>query len=96
MCVGSVAQQSGTFNNGSLNGSTVLYYQDIHGADGLDQSGAIIFSFDGNGHGTTLAADEDLAGTITQEQSWQATYSVQSNGALNLGAGSPAELPGQP
>ena len=68
LLVGSVGQQSGTFNNGSLNGSTVLYYQDIHSGDGLDQSGAIIFSFDGNGHGTIIAADEDLAGTITQDQ----------------------------
>jgi hypothetical protein len=88
--VGSILKQSGTFNNGSLNGLTVLYYQDIHGGDGLDQSGALIFSFDGNGHGTTIAADEDLAGTITQDQPPPGTYSVQSNGGFNLGAGGPA------
>ena len=90
LLVGSVAQQSGTFNNGSLNGTTVTYMQDIHGSDGVDQSGAVILSFDGNGHANASAADEDKAGTITQDLSWQATYSVQSNGAFNLGAGNPA------
>ena len=40
VCVGSVMQQSGTFNNGSLNGTSVMYMQDIHGGDGKDQSQA--------------------------------------------------------
>ncbi len=34
--------------------------------------------------------DEDLAGTITQDPPSQGSYSVQSNGALDFGAGNPA------
>lgn len=89
MSVGSVLQQSGSFNNGSLNGTAVSYMQDIHGGDGLDQSIASIFSFAGNGNFNTVAMDEDLAGTITQDQPSQGTYSVQSNGAVDFGAGNP-------
>jgi len=90
LVTGSVRQQSGTFNDGSLNGTAVAYMQDIHGGDGLDQSVAALFSFAGNGHSSTLAMDEDLAGTITQDQPSQGTYSVQSNGAVDFGAGNPA------
>lgn len=88
--VGSMLQQSGTFNNGSLNGLAVAYMQDIHGGDGLDQSVAALFNFNGSGTGNILAMDEDLAGTITQDQPFQATYSVQSNGAVDFGSGNPA------
>jgi hypothetical protein len=88
--VGSVLQQSGPFNNGSLSGLSVLYYQDIHHSDGLDQSGAMIINFNGNGNANGIAADEDLAGVITQKTPFQGTYTVAANGALNLGAGNPA------
>jgi hypothetical protein len=88
--VGQVLQQSGTLNNGTLNGLAVAYMQDVHGGDGLDQSIAALFSFDGNGTGNILAMDEDLAGTITQDQPSQLTYSVQSNGAVDFGSGNPA------
>jgi hypothetical protein len=85
-----VLQQSGPFSNGSLNGLSVLYYQDIHAAEGADQSGAMIISFDGNGTANGIAADEDLAGVITQKTPFQGTYTVAANGALSLGAGNPA------
>jgi hypothetical protein len=84
LMVGSVLQQSGPFSNASLNGLAVGYWQDIHCGDGLDQSGAFIWSSDGNGNGSSLAMDEDLAGTITQDPPSQGTYSVQSNGALTI------------
>ncbi len=87
LLLGSVLKQSGPFNNGSLNGYAVMYFQDIHTSDGLDQSGAGISSFDGNGNSQTIAMDEDLAGTITQDQPKQGTYSVQSNGAVLSGDG---------
>src|ERR1035438_3809196 len=90
MQVGSVLKQTGPFNNGSLNGLSVLYYQDIHGGDGLDQSGAMIFSFDGNGNDNNIAGDEDLAGTITQHLNPPGTYVVAANGAVDFGAGNPA------
>lgn len=84
MSVGSVLKQSGSFSNSSLNGKAVMSFQDIHCGDGLDQSGAAIMSFDGNGNWNSIAMDEDLAGTITQDQPQQSTYSVQSNGAASI------------
>ena len=91
MLVGSVLQQSGTFSNATLNGPTVLYYQDIHSGDGLDQSGVMIISFAGNGTGNTIAADEDLAGVITQRPPGPSNYSVTANGAVTfIGAGDKA------
>jgi hypothetical protein len=91
--VGSILQQSASLSKSSLNGSSVLYYQDIHSGDGLDQSGAGIFTFDGNGHDSVIAMDEDLAGTMTQDQPSQGTYSVAANGAVTFtcqGGGCPA------
>ncbi len=84
MSVGSVLQQSGSFSNASLNGNAVAYMQDVHCEDGLDQSVAAIFIFYGDGNGTSVAMDEDLAGTMTQDQPQQATYSVQANGAASF------------
>jgi hypothetical protein len=88
--VGSVLQQSGPFNNGSLNGTTVMYSQDIHSGDGLDQSDAGVISFAGNGNFNLLAIDEDTGGTITQQPPGPGNYTVAANGAINLGAGNPA------
>jgi len=88
--VGSVLQQSGSFNNGSLNGLSVLYFQAIHGGDGLDQSGAAIYSSNGNGTGNIIAMDEDTGGTIRQRPPGEMDYTVAANGAVNFGAGSPA------
>ena len=68
-----------------LDGTTVLYYQDIHSPDGADQSGAMILSFDGNGNFSTIAADEDLAGVITQKTALPDVYTVADNGAVSLG-----------
>jgi hypothetical protein len=94
LLVGSVLQQTGTFNNGSLNGKAVMYMQDIHGSDGLDQSQAGIISFDGHGNVNVTAFDEDLAGTITQDQPFQGTYTVQSNGAFALAQTGKSPFPG--
>jgi len=90
LLVGSVLRQSWPFSNATLNGVSVLYYQDIHAGDGADQSGAMIISFNGDGNFNVVAMDEDLAGTITQDQPWQGSYSVQSNGGVDLGTGNPA------
>jgi hypothetical protein len=88
--VGSVLQQTGPFNNGSLNGTTVMYSQDIHSGDGLDQSDAGVISFAGNGNFNLLAMDEDTGGTITQRPPGPGNYTVAANGAVDLGAGNPA------
>jgi hypothetical protein len=87
LLVGSVLEQAGSFTNASLNGTTVLYMQDIHGQDGADQSEAGIVSFDGNGYFNLTAMDEDLAGTITQDQPSQGTYSVGTNGSWTVTCG---------
>ena len=50
----------------------------------------MIINFNGNGNANGIAADEDLAGVITQKTPFQGTYTVAANGALNLGAGNPA------
>jgi hypothetical protein len=81
--VGSVLKQSGTFNNGSLNGLSVTYYQSVGGA-GDDRSGAGIVSCDGHGNFNSLAEDYDEAGTITQKSPFQATYAVAANGAVSF------------
>ena len=88
LLVGSVLQQSGTFTKASLNGLAVLYYQDIHSGYTLDQSGAMIGSFDGNGNYNMIVSDEDLAGTITQDPPQQGTYTVAANGAVIFTGGS--------
>src|ERR1019366_4132998 len=88
---GTVLRQTGPFNNGSLNGLAVYYYQDINQrSGGLDQSGAGIFSFDGNGNDNNIAGDEDLAGTITQHLNPPGTYTVAANGALTFSGGNGA------
>ncbi len=84
LSVGLIERQSGSFNNGSLSGTGVLIAQDIHGADGRDQSAAGIVSLDGHGNFNITAMDEDLAGTITQDPPEQGTYTVLSNGALTF------------
>ena len=86
--VGSVLQQSGSFANRSLNGTAVLYMQDINQPDGKLQinrrreysastaMATLRYRRDGR---------EDLAGTMTQDQPSQgAPYSVASNGAATL------------
>jgi hypothetical protein len=82
--VGSVLQQIGPFSNGSLSGTAVLYLQDIHQGDGLDDSQAGIVSFDGGGNFDIVAMDEDLAGTITDVQPSPGTYTVANNGAVTM------------
>jgi hypothetical protein len=79
-------KQTGPFNNGSLNGLSVFYAQDINSNSGspVDESQAGIISFDGNGNWNITASDDDLGGTITQGQPEQGTYTVQSNGAVTL------------
>ena len=91
---GSILQQSGTFNSGSLNGTAVLYMQEIHESDGLDRSQAGIISFDGNGNYNITAFDDDMAGTITQDPPSQGTYTVQSNGAVGLSQAGKNPIPG--
>jgi hypothetical protein len=88
LMAGSVLQQTvPNFSNATLMGTTVFYYQDIHAGDGLDQSGAMNMTFDGNGNVNVVSADEDLAGTITQGSPGQANYTVASNGAVTFGGG---------
>ena len=87
LLVGSVLEQAGSFSNATLNGTTVLYMQDIHEQDGADQSEAGIISFDGNGNFNLTAMDEDLAGTMTQDQPSQGTYSVGANGSWTVTCG---------
>ena len=84
--VGSVLRQSGTFNNGSLDGLSVTYYQSVGGA-GDDRSGAAILSCNGNGNFNILAEDDDDAGTITQGQPQQGTYTIAANGAATFSGG---------
>jgi Putative Ig domain len=94
LLVGSVLQQTGSFSNATLNGTAVMYMQDIHEGDGLDQSQAGIISFDGHGNYNVTAFDEDLAGTIQQGQTFQGTYTVQSNGAFVLTQTGKTPFPG--
>jgi len=81
---GLMEQQSGTFNNGSMNGTELMAMEQINGDSGLDQSVLGIATFDGAGHFNMLAMDEDNAGTITQDAPSQGTYTVQSNGAVTI------------
>ena len=55
-------------------------------ATGLTNQSLRIFSFDGNGNFNIVAMDEDLAGTITQDQPLHGTYTVQANGAVDFGS----------
>lgn len=89
LLVGSVLQQSGSFNNASLNGLAVSYYQSVNGS-GDDDSGAAIISCDGNGNANVLASDDDDAGTITQQSPSQETYTVTANGAVTFTGGGDA------
>ncbi|MGA2373272.1 MAG: putative Ig domain-containing protein [Candidatus Korobacteraceae bacterium] len=83
---GSELRQSGTFNNGSLNGLMVFYMQTTGGSE--DDSSAAIISADGNGNATILVLDSDNGGTITEQGPGQFTYSVGANGAFAVfGAG---------
>jgi hypothetical protein len=81
-------QQSGTFNNGSLNGLAVAYAQSVNTGGGEDESNAVILSLNGNGHGNIIAGDHDYAGVITQIPPSQATYTVAANGAVTFSGGS--------
>ena len=83
---GTVLRQSGPFNNGSLNGLSVTYFQSV-GGGGDDRSDAAIVSCDGNGTCNILAEDYDDAGTITQKPPGQAPYTVAANGALTFSGG---------
>ncbi len=82
---GTALLQSGPFSTASLSGPTVIYYQDIHAAEGANQSGAMLVTFDGSGNSNTTAADEDLAGIITQRPPSPGTYTVGPNGAIAWG-----------
>lgn len=84
LLVGSVLQQIGPFSNGSLSGTAVLYMQDIHQGDDVDDSQAGIVSFDGGGNFDIVAMDEDLAGRITDVQPSPGTYTVANNGAVTM------------
>jgi hypothetical protein len=83
---GTVLRQSGPFNNGSLNGLGVSYFQSV-GGDGHDRSDAALASCDGNGTCNILAEDYDDAGTITQKPPGQAPYTVAANGAVTFSGG---------
>jgi hypothetical protein len=85
---GSMLKQSGTFNNGSLNGLAVAYAQSVNTGGGEDESNVVILSLDGNGHANILVGDDDDAGIITQIPPSQGTYTVAANGAVTFSGGS--------
>ncbi len=87
LLAGSLLKQSGTFNNRSLNGLAVVYYQDVNTGQGSDESGAAILSLDGNGHSNIIASDNDDAGVMTQVPPSQGTYTVAANGAVTFSGG---------
>ena len=89
LVVGPALEQQGPFSNASLAGTVVLFMQDIHQQDGLDQSIAGLISFDGAGNLNITAMDEDLAGTITEDQTSQGTYSIDVNGAVTMACSNP-------
>ncbi len=89
LLVGPALEQQGPFSNASLDGTAVLYMQDIHQQDGLDQSIAGLLSFDGAGNLNITAMDEDLAGIITQDQTSQGTYFIDVNGAVTMTCSNP-------
>lgn len=84
LLAGSVLQQNGPFGTSSLSGAAILYIEDIHPGDGLDESQAGILSFDGGGNFNVVAMDDDLAGTITDVPPSQGTYSVTNGGAVTV------------
>jgi hypothetical protein len=92
--VGPVLQQSGSFNNGSLSGLVVAYYQSVTAGSSNDDSGAAIVSCDGNGScdDNNNILDDDNAGTITStsaQPSW-GTDTVEANGAVTFNGGGDA------
>jgi hypothetical protein len=85
---GTVLRQSGTFNNGSLNGLSVAYSQTVNTGGGEDESSVVILSLDGNGHANLFVGDDDDAGVITPITPEQDTYTVAANGAVTFSGGS--------
>ncbi len=85
---GSILQQSGTFNNGSMNGPAVAYSQSVNTGGGEDESSVVLLSLDGNGHSNLIVGDYDDAGVITQIPPEQGTYTVAANGAVTYIGGS--------
>jgi len=84
LLAGTVQQQTGPFNNGSLNGLMVGNWQSVNPGDGHDESEIALFSCDGNGNFNNLVEDYNDAGTITEKPPFQITYSVAANGALSF------------
>ncbi len=89
--VGPVLQQSGSFNNGALNGPVVTYYQSVVTSSNDDDSGAALVHCDGiaSCDDNSNVLDDDNAGTITStsaQPSW-GTYSVAANGAVSFSGG---------
>jgi hypothetical protein len=80
--VGELKQQSGTFNNGSLNGKAVMYGEHLQSTGSNVLIG--IASAGGNG-ALTAAMYKDVAGTLSPVQNAVCTYSVASNGRTVLG-----------
>ncbi len=81
---GQVLQQSGTFSKSSLNGTVVVYAQDINTGSGGDESEALILSFNGNGNFNFVVGDDDYEGTIQPISPFQGTYTVAANGAVTI------------
>jgi len=74
-------QGSGSFDNSSLNGVSVVE------TSGIVQTGPDVvvglLTTDGKGNGS-LSYDENKGGTLTQQQTSKGTYSVASNGRTTL------------
>jgi hypothetical protein len=74
-------QSSGSFDNTSLNGVSVLRTSGI--AQSLPDIVLGLFTTDGAGNGS-ISYDENKGGTLSQQQTAQGTYTVASNGRVAL------------
>lgn len=73
--------QSGTFNNGSLNGTSVFYQQGNCNGGTHVGAGLVVT----NGSGTiSVSDDENKCGVVTSNNTFSGTYSVASNGRVMI------------
>ena len=78
---------AGSFNNGSLNGISIVYDQDLDPNGGIAEAQVAFFTANGVGN-WTYTYDQNREGVISQGSD-QGQYSVSSNGRATLGGQSP-------
>lgn len=84
LLTGQVLKQSGTFNNASLNGTSIIELQDVSNNGGSPTAEATAGFVTGNGSGSlSINADQNSAGTMGT-LCGTATYSVASNGRMTI------------